>query len=165
MIRLATKQDITAIENILNDGIAYLAKQNINQWQDGYPARFDIENDIETKQGYVYVNKNEIQGYYFLSFDIEPTYLQIFQGEWLCEEPYGTIHRFAVKAEYRQKGVAGKMIAAAGAEAIRRDCNLRVDTHEENKAMQKLIIKKGFICCGKIFTMSGDERLAFELLL
>ncbi len=165
MIRLATKDDIDAISNIMNDGIAYLAEQNINQWQNGYPNESDIIADIEAKQGYVYVNQGEIQGYYFLSFEIEQTYLQIFQGEWLMSEPYGTIHRFAVKSDCRQKGVANKMMSAAGAEAIRRGCNLRIDTHEDNKTMQRLIIKKGFVYCGKILIATGEERLAFEILL
>ena len=39
---------------------------------------------------------------------------------------------------------------------------MRIDTHEENKGMQKLISQLGYKYCGIIVLESGDKRLAFE---
>ena len=37
--------------------------------------------------------------------------------------------------------------------------NLRIDTHRDNKVMQKLIARKGFTYCGVVVMENGDDRL------
>ena len=39
---------------------------------------------------------------------------------------------------------------------------MRIDTHKDNKTMQRLILKNGYEYCGIIFVEDGTERLAFE---
>ena len=39
---------------------------------------------------------------------------------------------------------------------------MRIDTHEENKGMQKLIAQIGYDYCGVILLENGDKRLAYE---
>ena len=40
--------------------------------------------------------------------------------------------------------------------------HLRIDTHENNKVMQHLILKNGFEKCGIIYVDDGSPRVAFE---
>ncbi len=42
--------------------------------------------------------------------------------------------------------------------------HLRIDTHEDNKIMQRAIEKNGFTKCGMIFTEEGSSRIAYEKL-
>lgn len=40
--------------------------------------------------------------------------------------------------------------------------HLRIDTHEDNIVMQKVLQKNGFERCGIIYTDDGTARLAYE---
>ncbi len=40
--------------------------------------------------------------------------------------------------------------------------HLRIDTHQDNKIMQHVILKNGFTYCGIIYTGDGSPRLAYE---
>lgn len=43
--------------------------------------------------------------------------------------------------------------------------SIRIDTHEDNKPMQRLIEKNGFKYCGIIYLNDKSKRLAFEKLI
>ena len=40
--------------------------------------------------------------------------------------------------------------------------NIRIDTHRDNRIMQKLISRSGFSYCGIILLADGAERLAYQ---
>jgi len=42
---------------------------------------------------------------------------------------------------------------------------MRIDTHEDNLGMQKLLRSSGYTYCGVIYLTNGDKRLAFENIL
>ena len=86
----------------------------------------------------------------------EPTYAQIYEGAWLNEEPYYVIHRLASWPDVH--GIWDSVLNWAFA----RTKTLRVDTHRDNRIMQHNILKHGFSCCGIIYLLSGDERLAYQ---
>ena len=46
--------------------------------------------------------------------------------------------------------------------AASRFAHLRIDTHRDNRIMQRLIEKHGFTYCGIIWLEDGTERLAYE---
>ena len=43
--------------------------------------------------------------------------------------------------------------------------SLRIDTHEGNLAMRKMLAKNGFVYCGVIYLAGGDKRVAYERIL
>jgi ribosomal protein S18 acetylase RimI-like enzyme len=43
--------------------------------------------------------------------------------------------------------------------------NIRVDTHNDNIAMQSLLNNLGFVFCGEITLLSGAPRIAFQKVL
>ena len=43
--------------------------------------------------------------------------------------------------------------------------SIKVDTHEDNQAMQRSLIKNGFDYCGVIYLADGSKRVAFEKCL
>ena len=47
--------------------------------------------------------------------------------------------------------------------SIEQSEEIRVDTHEANLPMQRLLEKNGFVKCGKIQVADGTERIAFQL--
>jgi RimJ/RimL family protein N-acetyltransferase len=43
--------------------------------------------------------------------------------------------------------------------------SIKVDTHEENLSMQKLLEKNGFAYCGVIYLEDHSKRIGFEKIL
>ena len=128
---------------------------NPNQWV-GRPGREDILGDIANGCSYVCVDGEEIVGVFFFRLGVDKTYLEIEGGEWINDEPYGTIHRIAVK--HRGRGIADFIYNYAF--NIRQ--NIRIDTHRDNLPMQRSLAKNGFCYCGIIHIESGEERLAYQ---
>jgi hypothetical protein len=98
-IRLSKTEDIPDIMIIIGDAKTYLASQNIDQWQNGYPNTEQVKNDIIKDESYVVVNdKNKIIATSMFTTNSEPTY-KIIDGNWIIDESenYGVIHRMAIK--------------------------------------------------------------------
>lgn len=165
-IRLSTFDDIPQIETIINDAKAYLASQNIDQWQNGYPNAAQVENDIKKGESFVVVNEdNTIMATSMFTLRKEPTYKKIIDGNWLISEDeiYGVIHRMAIKKEFRKLGLATFLFDEFHQQLKDKNIqSLKIDTHENNLGMQSLIKKLGYTYCGIIYTSYNAKRLAFE---
>lgn len=160
---------IPGILKIIDDAKCYLASKNIDQWQNGYPNEEQIRNDITNQESYVVVNTDgTVMGTTMFTTNSEPTYKVIEQGEWIIDEskPYGVIHRMAVNDDFRGFGVAKFIFGQCHAMLIEQGIkSLKIDTHEENVAMQSLVKSQGYQYCGIIYTGYGAKRLAFEKIL
>jgi GNAT superfamily N-acetyltransferase len=167
-IRLSTLADIPSIMSIINDAKVYLASQNIDQWQNGYPNAEQIGNDINNSESYVVVNnENQIMATSMFTLKKEPTY-KIIEGNWLIseDEAYGVIHRMAIKKEFRKFGLATFLFHEFHLQLEEKKIkSLKIDTHEENIGMQSLIKKLGYQYCGIIYTNYNAKRLAFEKVI
>ena len=53
MIRLATKNDLLSITQLVKEAKQIMEEFNNNQWDDEYPAKEHFEEDIENKTLYV----------------------------------------------------------------------------------------------------------------
>ncbi len=132
---------------------------NVNQWIDGYPSEETIQNDINN--GHCYLLEEQ-DGQIVASFAFipgpEPTYKEIFVGRWLDDEPYYVVHRLASTPSSHTvfNDVMDYCMGVAG--------NLRIDTHRDNVIMRHVIERYGFTYCGIIYLLSGDERLAYQLM-
>lgn len=168
-IRLSKFDDIPAIMNIIDDAKDYLASQNIDQWQNGYPNAEQIENDIKNDESFVVVNdENQIMATSMFTLRKEPTYKEVIDGNWLIseDEVYGVIHRMAIKKEYRKFGLATFLFHEFHLQLQEKNIkSLKIDTHEENIGMQSLIKKLGYTYCGIIYTNYNAKRLAFEKVI
>ena len=98
MTFLPTKEDdISSILEIINQAQAYLAMQNIDQWQNGYPNEEAILKDVFNNDSYVVKTKDAITAATAMfTTRPEPTYTTI-EGNWKTKNnaTYGVIHRMA----------------------------------------------------------------------
>lgn len=162
----SNKKDISKIMNIIGQAQQYFKSNNINQWQNNYPNEDTINSDIEKGESYKLVDEDEIIGTVAISFNGEPTYENIYEGKWLTNGAFGVIHRIAVESSYKGKGVASEIIKFTEEICIKNNVNsIRVDTHEENTSMQKLLNKNGFEYCGIIYLADKSKRIAFEKII
>ncbi len=156
-IRETVLEDLDQVLEIYEHARSYMREHgNHAQWVNGYPSRELVTSDIEEKSSFVCIDDNEILGVFRFTLGIDPTYVSIYEGAWLNEEPYGVIHRIATGNH--KKGVASYCI-----DWCYEKCkNIRIDTHRDNYVMQNLLIKNGFKKCGIIYLEDGAERLAYQ---
>ena len=167
--RKTVQEDIPQIMEIIRQAQSYLKEQGIDQWQDGYPSREIVLTDIDLSRSYSAVIDGEICGTFVLVDDGEVTYDKIYDGHWITgddSQSYVAIHRVAISVKNRGQGVSTPIInyAADYAKALGRS-SLRIDTHEGNKVMRRMLEKHGFTYCGIIYLENGHSRVAYEKTL
>ena len=164
-IRKTTEKDIERLMDIYAHARKFMAEHgNPNQWgKRNWPPKALIEADIENGCSYVCENeKGVVVGTFFFSQgeNIEPTYMNIDDGEWIGDNHYGVVHRIA--SDGSEKGIGSFCIRWA----LEQCGHLRIDTHGDNKVMQGMLAKLGFTHCGTIYVYEdNDPRLAYEKIV
>lgn len=166
-IRNAELKDLdTALAIYANARKYMIANGNPDQWKEdsGYPSRELLEQDVEQKKLFVVTDEKntEILAVYAYIIGPDPSY-EIIEGQWLNDEPYGTIHRIASSGKAR--GLAFFIFDRA----LEQCENLRIDTHADNDKMQYICEAYGFKQCGIIRLKGagdqydGDPRIAYHI--
>lgn len=157
MIRKAKKEDFDTILDIYAKAREFMAANgNPDQWAGGYLKAELLGDDLEKEQLYVCETEEGIGAVFVFFIGDEPWYHEIREGAWLNDKPYGTLHRIAV-AQY------GKGLASICLKWCYEQCgNMRGDTHENNKSMQRLFEKNGYTRCGMITIDDGTDRIAYQ---
>lgn len=159
MIRLAEIRDLEDILKIYEIARKFMIDNgNPSQWSGNYPKKELLIDDIKSEHLYVYVEDNVIHGVFAFIIGEDSTYKVIEDGEWLSNDLYGTIHRIA--SDGLVHGVFNEVVSYC----FNVINHLRIDTHYDNKVMQHLIEKSGFIKCGIIHVRDGSPRIAYEKL-
>lgn len=155
-IRKAQMVEIPEIMEIYARARAFMCEhENKNQWIDGYPSREIVEKDC--REGHLYVcEEDEIAGVFMFYTDPEPNYEKIYEGEWLNDRPYGTMHRMASSG--KAKGVSAFCLSWCYEQCG----NVKGDTHEDNYVMQNVFEKNGFKKCGIVYVENGTSRIAYQ---
>ena len=168
-IRKTNVGDAKALMELFDEARGTIAKLGIDQWQKGYPSQEVVDSDIETKQSYAVISDGELCGTFALMNDYEPLYDVIYDGEWKTgneNKNYLAIHRVAIAVKMRGKGTSTFIINYAEKQAIALGrTSLRIDTHEGNVVMRRMLEKHGFEACGIIHLANGDPRVAYEKVL
>lgn len=156
-VRKAKKEDLNKIMVIYEVAKVYMRNNgNPNQWINNYPSKELLMKDIEEGSLYVIFEEENIYGVFMFSVGIDETYINIYEGKWLNDEVYGTIHRIASSGERRG------ILSLAIDYCKNMISNVRIDTHKDNKIMQNLLLNNGFRYCGIIYILDGSERLAYH---
>ncbi len=144
-IRRTKHEEISQLLEIFATARTFMAKTgNPNQWAEDYPNEELLTEDIKSGDSYVVLKQDKIVATFVLRGGIDPTYNTIYEGIWLNDLPYSTIHRIASSGE--TKGV----LHLAMLFALLQYKNVRIDTHADNIVMQNAIKKEGFKYCGII---------------
>ena len=156
-IRNAEEKDFERIMEIYRSAQEYMLRSgNPNQWKRSHPAPALIREDIARHICKVVCDEVGIHGVFALLEGADPTYARIEGGRWLNDAPYLTLHRVA------GDGQVHGVFRCAVDYCKTLSPNLRADTHADNKTMQHLLEKNGFVKCGTIYLASGDPRIAYQ---
>jgi GNAT superfamily N-acetyltransferase len=173
-IRTTTPKDIDAVMTVIEEARTTIAALGINQWQNGSPNRVMITEDMALGQGRVVTDdEGAVVGTFALIYTGEPTYQTVYDGGWHTPDldadgdtAYIAIHRVAISVAHRGSGISTSIIAYAEEFAhILGKSSLRIDTHEGNVVMRRMLEKHGFMPCGTILLQNGDPRVAYEKVL
>ncbi|MCI8650867.1 MAG: N-acetyltransferase [Oscillospiraceae bacterium] len=157
MVRKAVQGDLQEILRVYRAAKDYMIRSgNPNQWEEGYPACM-LEGDIQRGQLYVICAEDgTIHGVFAFIIGEDPTYEVIENGAWKSGERYGTIHRLGSDGE--KKDIFSLCLNfCKGAIPY-----IRADTHHDNKTMQHVLEKHGFVPSGIIHIYDGSPRIAYE---
>lgn len=156
MIRKTALSDIPRLMEVFSAARLFMSQTgNPNQWAATYPSDELLVSDIESGDSYVCISDRQIVATFVLRGGDDPTYDVIYNGAWPNNHPYATIHRIA------SMGTVNGIFAQVLAFAHTQYDTIRIDTHRDNKVMQHLLQKHGFVYCGIIHCWNGDERLAY----
>ena len=156
MIRTAQPSDWQDIMDIYANARRFMREAgNPTQWGNTFPPEELIREDIRLGRGYVCEIDGRVQGVFAMIPGEDPTY-RVIQGAWLNDLPYCAVHRVANRGEV--KGVASQILTWA----FEQCGNIRIDTHDDNLPMQRVLEKNGFVKCGRIWIEDGTPRIAYQ---
>lgn len=156
-IRKSTEEDIYEIMNCINTARQLMRDNGNNvQWTNGYPSQELMLESIKNGFNYLIMDEGAVVATFDFILDDEPTYAVIENGSWLNNEKYGVIHRLASNG--KAKGVAQFCFGWCFSQFP----NIKIDTHESNIPMQKVLERVGYQKCGIIYIADGSARIAFQ---
>ena len=160
-IRKATIPEIPQIWDILHQAILRRKKDGSNQWQDGYPNREVVQQDIAKGTGFVLTEGEIIIGYCAILINDEPEYVKI-KGKWMTDGDFVVMHRLAISEQYLGKGLAQKFFGFVEEFARSNKIHsIKADTNFDNIPMLKIFEKLGYTFCGEVY-FRGTPRKAYE---
>ena len=166
-----SQTEIDATLSILEDAKAEL-KETSFQWQNGYPNRASLSSDIENGILFGEYENGVLLAFFAMIEEPDEDYFYIEGEGWQIpaeEKKSLIVHRVAVKKEQYGKGL-GKGIFDFAKEYAKKKSLLaiKIDTHEKNIRMKRLLEGQGFSHRGTIYIgreKTNKARLAYEYLL
>ncbi len=158
IIRKATPHDFDRICEIFALARQFMADSgNPTQWGNKNPTADRIKADIDAGIDYVCESDGIVRAVFVLT-DFDGSYADIEDGNWLDDGNYGVIHRVASDGTVR--GVSNVIMDYCKS----RFKNLRGDTHADNKVMQNVFLRNGFVKCGRVYAPDGTPRIAYNFI-
>ena len=144
------KADISQLDEIFSvysNAIIAMEKDNIPQWDEIYPDKTILEEDISKNQMYIGKIDNEIAVCFVLSEECDEEYKN---GKWqFPDSKFCVIHRLCVNPVFQNQGIATKTM-----EYIEKLCksegydSIRLDCFTENPYSRRLYDKAGYSVVG-----------------
>lgn len=122
----ACMSDLDEVFSLVQNAIATMNEQNIPQWDEIYPDRAVLRDDIDRGQLYIGKINDRIAVIYVLNQDYDEQYQN---GQWLFpDKEFMVVHRLCVNPKWANQGIAKNTmlhieneVSEIGAEAIRLD--------------------------------------------
>lgn len=158
------KKDADRIYELFSMGIMEMTANGIHQWDEIYPNRNDIDEDLEKEELFVGMSGNEIAVAYVLNKECDEQYLT---GKWLLDtEDYIVIHRLCVHPNFQRKGIGKRTLQhieeTAKQQGIRA---IRLDAFSQNPYALKMYEALGYTVVGEVNFRKGKFFLMEKVLV
>ena len=143
----ANQNQIEEIFSVFSAAIINMEKQNIHQWDEIYPDKLIITEDITRNNMYTGMIDGKIAVCFVLSEEYDEEYKN---GKWQWpESKFCIIHRLCVSPDFQNRGIAKETLKyleelckSQGYDSIRLDC------FTENPYSRRLYDKAGYSVVG-----------------
>ena len=153
-VRKAKIDDINLVLDIYRNAINVMIENGIQQWDNIYPDRKILYQDIENDQMFLGEINGEIVSIFVLNQECDEEYKN---GKWNYEQSsFAVIHRFCVNTNFQNKGIGSKTMNVI--EEILKEKSIetiRLDTFSLNPFALKMYEKCGYIKVGEVNWRKG----------
>lgn len=156
-IRRANIADLNNIIVMYNSCVAGMIKNGIDQWDNSYPNKEIILQDLECETYYVVEKNNNIIGGFNIDQNQDPTYLAM---NWKDNtNSFLVVHRLGIKQEYWGNGIGKKlMLFAEKVVKTRNLSSIRLDTYSGNQKAMVFYKKLGYTELGTIHLKPNKNK-------
>lgn len=159
-LRKATIEDVSEVMRVFAQARRAQRLAGFRQWEDGYPSTDVLMSDINSAIGFILDDSGKTAGYVAIASD-DREYNR-YPELWNIDKTYAVFHRIALSDDYRGRKLSGELFDLAESQAIQTGADfVRIDTGLENRPMQHILSKRGYInlgCCDFVW----GKRLAYE---
>lgn len=126
-----------------------MAQQGVGQWDEHYPTRELVEQDIRENALFVVMEEEEIRACFSLRMESIPQYAQIRWGA--PQARFCVLHRLCVDPEQQGKGIGRRAMAMAEEVARERGFQaIRLEAFAPNTASLRVYESCGYQARGEI---------------
>ena len=167
MISVGQLNELEAILQLTRACGQHMRDNGIDQWDEQYPDRAVLVNDLQTETLFAYREGDEILGVVVLNETQDEEYGDV---SWSTSEEDRNIvvHRLAVRPDQQGRGLGRKLMdfAEQWARDNRYDA-IRLDTYSQNPRNQRFYTHRGYTNLGPVFLKYKREHpyFCYELLL
>lgn len=156
MIRKALSQDLDSIRQLTKACAGALQAKHIYQWNESYPSKERLAQDIEREELFVLEENSVIKGIIVLTFKMDKEYEPI---EWLTPNENNLyVHRFATHPKVWGKGYGRQLMDFAEVFAAEnRYRSIRLDTFSQNERNKIFYETRGYVRLGNVFFPNQSE--------
>ena len=148
-ITLATPENLYAIMEMYTSCVEGMLDLEIDQWDEHYPNRKIIEQDLKDSCYYIGVLDNEIVAGMRIDKIQDPTYLSINWAD--KSNNFMVVHRLGLKTKVWNRGIGKQMMVFAEKLAKESGCSsFRLDTYSHNPKAIEFYKKLGYKQLGHI---------------
>tara|TARA_B100001250_G_scaffold162198_1_gene139305 strand:- start:185 stop:688 length:504 start_codon:yes stop_codon:yes gene_type:complete len=164
-IRIAKKSDLGNIMRMYNSCVNGMIKNGIDQWDESYPNREIISEDINSKTYYILDIQEQVVGGINIDNNQDPTYLNINWRD--NSNAFLVVHRLAVKEEFWNKKIGKSLMLFAEKLVIEKQLkSIRLDTYSGNPKAMEFYIQLGYTELGTInLKPNKNEYYCFEKII
>ncbi len=152
--RPAARGDLDALVRMYGDAIARMRREGIDQWDERYPTREDLEADIGAGEMTLGVIDGGIACAYAVNGACDVEYED---GAWARPDAdFCVLHRLCVDPALQGRGIARRAVEHMEAEARRRGVHcVRLDVFSENPRALRLYLGLGYRRAGEVRFRKG----------
>jgi ribosomal protein S18 acetylase RimI-like enzyme len=153
-LKLAEINDLGIIDEIYKNAIENMIKHNIFQWDEFYPSKNILRDDIVKKQLYKIIIEENIISAFVLNKEYDKEYLG---GKWKYNgNNFIVLHRLCINTKYQNKGIGTKiMLYIENYLKIRGVKSIRLDAFSKNPIALKLYNNLGYKKTGEVNWRKG----------
>ncbi|MBE6082904.1 GNAT family N-acetyltransferase [Sporanaerobacter sp. PP17-6a] len=156
IFKLAEMNDIDKIFKIYQNVVFHLRKLNIDQWDEVYPTKEILRNDIEEKSLFVVfdtLNNIPISSI-VINESQEPEYKSVNWAN--TKGKICVIHRFCVEPVFQRRGIGNKTLLSAEDYIMKkRYSSIRLDAFTENLSALNFYKRNGYVFRGQVVFRKG----------